>query len=91
MLVDHPYSMLKIAWIKHLHEELEKKLYATTDSCEDKIPQFQECGVCHGRYHISCNNVYSYQWLKTQLTTLLSHLKRMRQLITNYVWLQQQK
>ena len=40
-------------------ERLEKSIDSGTT-----IPQFQESGLRHGRFHLSCANIQTYQWLQ---------------------------
>ena len=62
--------MLKKAQLDHLREELMKQLDAAIDCQCNRIPQFQESGVRHGRFHISCSDEYSDQWLQTTVDSI---------------------
>ena len=44
------------------------------DSCSDVIPRFQESGVRHGRFHLSCTDMDSYLWLKTSVAGISIHV-----------------
>ena len=70
LVQDHPYTVLRKAQLDHLREELMKQLDAAIDSQCNRIPQFQESGVRHGRFHISCSDEYSYQWLQTTVDSI---------------------
>jgi len=47
-----------------------KQLDAAIDSQCNRIPQFQESGVRHGRFHITCSDEYSYRWLQTTVDSM---------------------
>ena len=64
MLVEgEPYTVLKKVQLDYVHEQLMKSLEKSIDS-GTKIPQFQELGLRHGRFHLSCANTQIYKWLQ---------------------------
>jgi len=59
----HPYTVLNKAQLDYVLEQLMKRLEKSIDS-GTTIPQFQESGLRHGRFHLSCANIQTYQWLQ---------------------------
>ena len=61
--------MLKKTQLNYVREQLMNSLEKSTDS-GTTVPQFQESGLHHGRFHLSCANEPSYQWLKTAVADI---------------------
>ena len=59
----HPYTVLKKAQLDYVREQLMEGLEKSVDS-GTTIPQFQESGLRHGRFHLSCANMQTYRWLQ---------------------------
>jgi len=59
----HPYTVLKKAQLDYVCEQLMERLEKSIGS-GTTIPQFQESGLRHGRFHLSCTNIQTYQWLQ---------------------------
>jgi len=65
----HPYTVLKKAQLVYVREQLMERLEKSIDS-GTTIPQFQELELCHCRFHLSCTNMQTYQWLQEAVASI---------------------
>jgi len=65
----HPYTVLKKAELDYVREQLMERLEKSIDS-GTTIPRFQESGLCHGRFHLSCANMQTNQWLQEPIADI---------------------
>jgi len=72
LVKDRPYTVLSRTQLEYVRSELMKQLFeAAANSRDREIPRFEESGTRYGRFHLSCANEFSYQWL-TEAVTLIT-------------------
>ena len=59
----HPYTVLTKTQLNYLREKLMEHLDASIASRSVHIPRFKESGVRQGRFHLSCADARTYEWL----------------------------
>jgi len=64
-IVDHPYRTLTRKQLQDVRARLLRCLENSNDDNDVIIPRFQEYGLRHGRFYLSCGDEYSFWWLKT--------------------------
>ena len=67
LVEDHPYTVLTKTQLNHLREKLMEHLDATIVAQSAHIPQFKESGVRQGRFHLSCADTRTHEWLTTTI------------------------
>jgi len=65
-----PYKILSRELITELRRLLIERLEGTLDNPDGFVPCFQESGVRANRFHLSCANVESYEWLRATVQSL---------------------
>ena len=70
-IVDHPYTTLTRTQLQDVRTGLLRRLESSIDDNDAIIPRFQESGLRHGRFHLSCVDEYSFRWLKTAVADIV--------------------
>jgi hypothetical protein len=65
LAADDPYMVLSRTQLTALRVELMRKLERAIDAGSGVIPRFQESGLRHGRFCVSCVDPDSYAWVQS--------------------------
>jgi len=65
-----PYTILTRAQIEYVRSKLLTALVETANA-GGTVPTFQESGIRHNRFHLSCTTRESYGWLRTTVDSLV--------------------
>ena len=66
---DNPYKLLTRIQIDWIRNELLKLLEATVTRQDGSVPCFQESGKQKGRFHLSCFDLASYEWVENAVSS----------------------
>jgi len=69
LVKDQPYKILTRTQINWVRGQLLSKLVDVAGA-EDVVPTFQESGIRHNRFHLSCTDRVSYDWLHSTVASL---------------------
>ena len=69
MIKDHPYTTLACAHVDWIRTQLLVKLEEATDAGRT-APTFQESRVRHNRFHLSCTDRESHEWLRATIGSM---------------------
>jgi len=69
LIKDNPYDMLSRTQLQGIRGQLTRLLDESIDS-GGPVPRFQESGIRNGRFHLSCADRESFEWLSASVISL---------------------
>jgi len=72
LVQEQPYKILLHIQINEVRQQLLLKLKEKAEADED-APLFEESGIRHNRFHLSCSDVEFYAWLEKIVDSMEIH------------------